>query len=97
MSPLSDVLVCIAPEFGSNTFRFRAGEHNLIYADQALLKNKGFTGKFVLWPFPNRVRGKRYTYGGLSLNSPGIRSKEGTIPLVHKLPVSCFSKILTLE
>src|SRR6266567_3192875 len=32
-----NTLVSIAPEFGSNLFRFRAGEHNLIYTDQELL------------------------------------------------------------
>src|SRR5947209_870700 len=57
-----NTLVCIAPEFGSNLFRFRVGEHDLIYTDQQLLKKRDYTGNFVLWPFPNRVRDKRYTY-----------------------------------
>ena len=32
-----NTLVCIAPEFGSNLFRFRVGEHDLMYTDQQLL------------------------------------------------------------
>jgi aldose 1-epimerase len=57
----STIHVCIAPEFGSNLFRFRVGEHDLIYTDPILLSKRDYTGTFVLWPFPNRVRAKRYT------------------------------------
>ena len=59
-----NTLVSIAPEFGSNMYCFRVGAYDLMYTDQVLLKKKEYTGNFVLWPFPNRVREKRYTYQG---------------------------------
>jgi aldose 1-epimerase len=80
-----NTLVCIAPEFGSNLFRFRAGEHDLIYADHGLLKKRDYTGNFVLWPFPNRVRNKRYTYQGQSYSLEDVQRPGGDAALVHGL------------
>ena len=80
-----NTVVCIAPELGSNMFRFRVGEHDLIYTDQALLKDKDFTGNFVLWPFPNRVRNKRYTYRGQSYSLESVQRPRGNAPLIHGL------------
>src|SRR5436190_181882 len=77
--------VSIAPEFGSNLFRFRAGEHDLIYTDQELLTKRDFTGMFVLWPFPNRVRDKRYTYQGQRYSLEDVRRPGGYPTLVHGL------------
>lgn len=79
-----NTLVCIAPEFGSNIFRFRAGEHDLIYTDQVLLKKRDFTGTFVLWPFPNRVRDKRYTYQGHIYSLEDVQ-RPGFATLIHGL------------
>src|SRR6266704_3251728 len=80
-----NTLVSIAPEFGSNLFRFRAGEHDLIYTDQQLLTKRDFTGTFVLWPFPNRVRDKRYTYQGQSYSLENVRRPGGYPTLIHGL------------
>jgi len=80
-----NTVVCIAPELGSNMFRFRVGDQDLIYADQALLKDKDFTGNFVLWPFPNRVRNKRYTYRGQSYSLENVQRPRGNAPLIHGL------------
>ena len=77
--------VSIAPEFGSNLFRFRAGEHDLIYTDQELLTKRDFTGTFVLWPFPNRVRDKRYTYQGQRYSLEDVHRPGGYPTLVHGL------------
>jgi aldose 1-epimerase len=79
------ILVCIAPEFGSNLFRFRASEHELIYTDQVLLKKRDFTGTFVLWPFPNRVRDKRYTYQGQRYSLENVHRPGGYPTLIHGL------------
>jgi aldose 1-epimerase len=79
-----NILVRIAPEFGSNMFQLRVGEYDLIYSDQALLRNKGFTGNFVLWPFPNRVRGKRYTYQGQVYSLEDVQRLDDPV-LVHGL------------
>jgi aldose 1-epimerase len=80
-----NALVCIAPEFGSNLFRFRVGEHDLIYTDQLLLKKRDYTGNFVLWPFPNRVRDKRYTYQGRMYSLQDVHRPGGDAALVHGL------------
>jgi aldose 1-epimerase len=80
-----NILVCIAPEYGSNLFRFRAGEHDLIYTDHELLTNRDFTGTFVLWPFPNRVRDKRYTYQGQSYSLENVHRPGGYSTLIHGL------------
>ena len=80
-----NTLVCIAPEFGSNLFRFRVGEHDLIYTDQQLLKKRDYTGNFVLWPFPNRVRDKRYTYQGQRYSLKDVRRPGGYPTFVHGL------------
>jgi aldose 1-epimerase len=79
-----NTLVCIVPEYGSNLFRFRVGEHDLIYTDQELLKKRDYTGTFVLWPFPNRVRDKRYTYQGQSYSLENVH-RPGDATLVHGL------------
>jgi aldose 1-epimerase len=80
-----NILVSIAPEYGSNLFRFRFGEHDLIYTDQELLTKRDFTGMFVLWPFPNRVRDKRYTYQGQSYSLEDVHRPGGYPTLVHGL------------
>ena len=80
-----NTLVSIAPEFGSNMYRFRVGEHDLIYTDQVLLKKRDYTGAFVLWPFPNRVRDKRYTYQGQLYSLKDVHRPGGDAALVHGL------------
>jgi len=83
--PSRAILVSIAPEYGSNLFRFRVDEHDLIYTDQLLLKRGDFTGAFVMWPFPNRVRAKRYTYQGQRYSLEQVRRPGGDAALVHGL------------
>ena len=80
-----DILVKIAPEYGSNLFRFRFGEHDLIYTDPELLTKRNFTGTFVLWPFPNRVRDKRYTYQRQSYSLENVHRPGGYPTLIHGL------------
>ena len=65
-NPSKSIIVSIAPELGSNMFRFRVGTNDIIYCDAELLTKADFTGNFVLWPLPNRVRDKRYVYQGNS-------------------------------
>lgn len=77
--------VGIAPDLGSNLFRFRIGQHGLIYADPDLLRQRDFTGNFVLWPLPNRVRDKQYTYQGRSYSLAGLKRPRGNAVLIHGL------------
>ncbi len=82
------ISVGIAPELGSNMFRFRVGEHDLIYCDQQLLQRRDFTGNFVLWPLPNRVRERRYSYQGKTYSLETLKKEkrpQGNAVLIHGL------------
>ena len=89
-NPASNQLVYIAPELGSNWYRWRVGEHELLYTDQADLRQRGHTGVFVLWPFPNRVRERRYNYRGQNLTFTSVKRVTGALVhgLVYDLPWS---------
>lgn len=78
-----NLLACIAPELGSNLYRFRAGQQELIYCAWETLKERGHTGVFVLWPFPNRVRARQYSYRGQHYSLADIPRSPGA--LVHGL------------
>jgi aldose 1-epimerase len=80
-----NLLVNIAPEFGSNLYRFCIGEHDLIYTDSELLTKRDYTGTFVLWPFPNRVRDKRYIYQGQRYSLENVHRPGGDAALIHGL------------
>lgn len=82
-NPARNLLACIAPDLGSNLYRLRAGEHELLYSESETLKQRGHTGTFVLWPFPNRVRDKRYTYLDRQYTFDGVPRQPGA--LVHGL------------
>jgi len=83
--PARSMTVGIAPDLGSNMFRFRAGEHELIYCEPELLKGRDFTGNFVLWPLPNRVRDKRYVYRGRAYSLADVERPRGNGALIHGL------------
>lgn len=78
-----NLLACIAPDLGSNFYRFKVGAHELFHCEQEKLKERGHTGNFVLWPFPNRVRDKQYTYRGRHYSLANI--KHGPGALIHGL------------
>lgn len=78
-----NLLACIAPDLGSNFYRFRTGEHELLHCEQEKLKVRGHTGTFVLWPFPNRVRDARYSYAGREYTFDGVKYVHNA--LVHGL------------
>ena len=83
--PSQSISVGIAPDLGSNMFRFRVGAHEIIHCDQALLRRKDFTGSLVLWPFPNRMRGKRYIYQWQTYSLEGLKRPQGDDALIHGL------------
>lgn len=82
-NPSRNIMVSIAPDLGSNMFRFRAGEYDLIYSEVNLLKQKDFTGNFVLWPLPNRLRDKRYVYQGQTYSLAEVKRPRGNDVLIH--------------
>jgi galactose mutarotase-like enzyme len=54
----------IAPELGSNLLSLTYDGKDIIIADKKLLETYGFTGCFVLFPTPNRVRNFTYRWQG---------------------------------
>lgn len=84
-NPARSIEVGVASDLGSNLFRFRVGEHDLIYADPALLRQRDFTGNFVLWPLPNRVRDKQYVYQGKRYSLADLKRPRGNAVLIHGL------------
>jgi aldose 1-epimerase len=83
--PARNLTASISPEFGSNLFRLQAGAHALIYCDTNLLKNREFTGIFVLWPLPNRIRDKRYTFEGKTYSLAAVKRPGKHDWLIHGL------------
>ncbi|HUR49434.1 MAG TPA: aldose 1-epimerase [Acidimicrobiales bacterium] len=73
----------IAPEFGSNLFRLRFGELDLLRCDLDLLRSRRWTGTPILWPVPNRVSGKRYRFGTKVVDLSRVERPEGNWPLIH--------------
>ena len=84
-NPARSIIVGIAPDLGSNMFRFRVGAHDIIYCEPDLLKRRDFTGNFVLWPLPNRVRDKRYVYQGQTYSLEALKRPSGNEVLIHGL------------
>ncbi|MEO8954028.1 MAG: hypothetical protein ABI396_08355, partial [Ktedonobacteraceae bacterium] len=84
-NPARSITVGIAPDLGSNMFRLRVGTHDIIYCDQDLLTSRAFTGNFVLWPLPNRIRDKRYVYQGQAYSLETIKRPSGNEVLIHGL------------
>jgi aldose 1-epimerase len=84
-NPARNIALGIAPDLGSNLFRFRVGEHDLVYTQQDLLKRMDFTGNFVLWPIPNRVRDKRYAFNGHEYSLEDVKRQQGNAVLIHGL------------
>ncbi|MFL5700249.1 MAG: aldose 1-epimerase [Ktedonobacteraceae bacterium] len=84
-NPARSITVGIAPDLGSNMFRFRVGAHDIIYCEPDLLRRRDFTGNFVLWPLPNRVRDKRYVYHGQTYSLEALKRPSGNEVLIHGL------------
>jgi aldose 1-epimerase len=85
INPSHNLAIRIAPELGSNLFSYQVGEYDLIYCDRELLKQRQGTGNFVLWPFPNRVRDKRYSYRGKNYSLANVPRNPADPMLVHGL------------
>ena len=77
--------VGIAPNHGSNVFRFRVGADDLIYCDTKALARHEFTGNFVMWPFPNRVRDKKYRWEGKEYDLSHVAVPSDDPHLIHGL------------
>ena len=83
--PARSISVAIAPDLGSNMLRFRVGRFDVIHCDASLLRERAFTGNFVLWPFPNRMTNRRYVYQGVEYTLQDIKRPEDDEVLIHGL------------
>jgi aldose 1-epimerase len=79
------VNLSLAPEYGCNLTSFKYQNQELIATDLTLLKRHDFTGCFVLWPFPNRVKNRRYRFNGKSYSLKKVAVPRGNLPLIHGL------------
>jgi aldose 1-epimerase len=59
--------VQVAPEQGSNMFSWFYGADTIIVYDEQILAKRGFTGNFVLFPTPNRVKDFTYLWQGRAI------------------------------
>jgi len=59
-----NISIKISPHHGSNLFSIKRNGVEYINTNFETLKNNGFTGNYVLFPFPNRVENKKYTFSG---------------------------------
>lgn len=79
------VSLTVTTAYGSNMTSFKVNGQELIYTDKKLLKNHDFTGCFVLWPFPNRVRNRQYRFNGGKYSLAKVVVPRGNFPLIHGL------------
>lgn len=80
-----DVTAEVEPRHGSNLCSLRYRGQELLRCDRDLLAAGRWTGTPVLWPFPNRVRGKEYRFGGRTVSLAAVVRPEGNWPLIHGL------------
>jgi aldose 1-epimerase len=81
----NDIEARIAPARGSNLVSLRVGSHELIHAEPDMVRDFGWTGCFVIWPLPNRIRNQRYTYRGVEHRIEGVHRPGDDVNLVHGL------------
>ena len=84
-NPAHHVVAEVAPALGSNLYRFDVGGTQLLRGDRTLLRHGRWSGTLVLWPLPNRVRDKRYRFGGRTVDLSDVVRPEGNEPLIHGL------------
>lgn len=77
-NPEKSLTARVAPALGSNLYGLSYGPNDLIVCDKPKLANREWTGTFILWPLPNRVSGKEYTFAGKSVSLAEIKRREGT-------------------
>lgn len=85
----------VAPSLGSNVVRWSVGGQAIIDFDEAMLRERRFSGNPILYPTPNRVRDGRFAYGGREF--PQV--KRGQTVLIHGLvfdePWNCGEPVIT--
>lgn len=84
-NPEKSLTARVAPALGSNLYGLSYGPNELIVCDKPKLANREWTGTFILWPLPNRVSGKKYTFAGRTVSLAEIRRREGNWSLIHGL------------
>jgi len=75
------LIASIAPELGSNLFSLTWDKLPIIISDKRLLEKCGFTGCFVLFPTPNRVKNSTFIFQKKSY----VLKRRGEIVPIHGL------------
>lgn len=75
----------ISPLFGSNIYKFKFNDYDIFDCNYKKLKRRDWTGCFILWPIPNRVRNKKFEFEGKIYDLKDITRKSGNSPLIHGL------------
>src|SRR3989344_6395170 len=75
----------VDPAHGNNLTSFKVDGQELIYCDEKLLKNNDFTGCFVMFPFPNRVRNREFVFHGQKYSLKKVKVPRGNYHLIHGL------------
>lgn len=76
--------VKIAPQFGSNIFSIKKNGIEFIHCDTQTLLQHGFTGTYILFPFPNRIERKKYEFQNRIYSLTEI-DRFGIKDLIHGL------------
>ena len=71
----------VAASLGSNVVRWSVGGRAIIDFDEAMLRERCFSGNPILYPTPNRVRDGRFVYDGREF----LQVKHGRVVLIHGL------------
>lgn len=77
----------IAVDRGFNCYSFRVGGHEVLDAEEGFPRGTGRPsghGIPILFPFPNRIRDGRYTWGGRPVQMPpGVAPDDGQGNAIH--------------
>lgn len=84
-SEAKNLEVRISPHFGSNIYKFKYNGFDIFYSDLKLLKKRDWTGCFILWPLPNRVRNKKYEFEGKQYDLSKLKRNGNDPHLIHGL------------
>ncbi|MDB5265162.1 MAG: aldose 1-epimerase [Parcubacteria group bacterium] len=75
----------IAVDCGSNLISLKTDERELIHTNREALLEHAYTGCFVLYPFPNRIRDRKFTFENTSYSLENYPKRVDDNALIHGL------------
>ena len=79
----NDLSAEIAVSCGSNLISLTHKGRQLIHVNKENLLEHGYTGCFVLYPFPNRIRDRKFTFEGTLYSLDGYPKRVADDALIH--------------